>query len=387
MKHFVTVDTNPLPKHTVLKILATRVARSDQNEMLPPEILETLYTASRHLESTEQKHQPEAALSLLSEFLDVIYQKRDTNQPVQSLLEQFLEERLKIPFGALTNTERQILKNLEDALHQRIIAQDEAIDEIAGALRRRQLKLSAENKPIGTFLFLGPTGVGKTETAKALAHIFFDPSGDGEKNLIRFDMSRYQHEAQIEELIEELAQAIRETPYAVLLLDELEKANRSILNLFLTIIDEGYFTDNNRSTVLCSNLIIIGTSNAASEFIREHLANDADHGNHAGTFNSQVIEHTLKQGIFSPEFINRFDAVVVYTPLTRSDLKEIAHMKLTNLKKRLQTVHHKTFTIPESMLDHIVEEGTHPEFGARELDRAIRRLVEEPLAEKLLSTS
>ncbi|MCR4263218.1 MAG: AAA family ATPase [Candidatus Roizmanbacteria bacterium] len=388
MKYFITVDTNPLPKHLILKILANKVAqfssRTKHAAMLSADVLETIYTASRRLESTEQKHQPEAALSLLFEFVGFLEQKMKDNQSVQSVLEQFVEERLEVPFGALTNTERQILKNLETKLHERIVDQDEAINEIAGALRRRQLKLSSENKPIGSFLFLGPTGVGKTETAKALAALFFDPSADGEKKLIRFDMSPYQHEAQMEDLIQQLAQAIRETPYAVLLLDELEKANTSILNLFLTILDEGYFTDTNRSTVLCSNLIIIGTSNAGSEFIREHLQHDSDHTKHEGKFNARVMDYILHKGTFSPEFLNRFDAVVVYTPLTDKQLKEIARMKIEKIRIRLQKTHHKTFSISESMIDHVVEEGAHKEFGARELDRTIRRLVEEPLAEKLL---
>ena len=416
MKYFITIDTNPLPKHTVLEILAIRTAQSGQNDMLSSEILEIIYTASRRLESTEQKHQPEAALSLLSEFIDYIKQKNvvphsmrpsEQSKPVNNrhYLDQFLEERLEIPFGALTNTERQILKNLEEKLHERIVDQDEAINEIAGALRRRQLQLSSENKPIGSFLFLGPTGVGKTETAKALSALFFED----EKKLIRFDMSQYQHEAQMEDLIQELAQAIREIPYAVLLLDEVEKANKSILNLFLTIVDEGYFTDNNRSTVICSNLIIIGTSNAGSEFIRENVvaqlqpkadrpmadAHKADQPARNASRNmrdagggqllqNKIIDYVLKNNIFSPEFLNRFDSVVVFTPLTDEHLKEIAHMKLEKIKKRLEKVHHKTFTISQSMIDHIIEEGTHPEFGARELDRTIRRLVEEPLAEKLL---
>ena len=206
------------------------------------------------------------------------------------------------------------IKNLEAKLHERIINQKEAIGEVSGALRRRQLALSSEKKPIGSFLFLGPTGVGKTETAKALADIFFKD----ESKLIRFDMAQYQHEAQMEDLTRELARTIREDPYAILLLDEIEKAGKNMLNLFLSITDEGYFFDENRNKVLCNNLIIIGTSNAASEFIREHLEEDTDHSLHEKTFNTQVVEYVLKKHIFSPEFVNRFDALVVFTPLTRA---------------------------------------------------------------------
>lgn len=381
MKYFVTVDTNPLPKQIILRILAGLAASTKFDEVVSPTILEAIYTASAKLESTEQKHQPEAAIELFNDFIDYIDTAKKHGEyhddGLQQHLEQFIEERLEIPFGALTGAEKETLKHLDAKLHERIVNQKEAIGEITSALRRRQLQLSSDNKPIGSFLFLGPTGVGKTETAKALADIFFED----EKKLIRFDMAQYQQENQITDLTNELAKTIRETPYAVLLLDEIEKANKSILNLFLSIVDEGYFFDVQRTKVLCNNLIIIGTSNAASEFIREIMT---DHRNDTFSLTNLVIEYVLKHSLFSPEFVNRFDAVVVYTPLTEDHLKEIAKMKLLAIQKRLQKKHRKTFTISNHLVEHIVEEGAHPEFGARELDRTIRKLVEDPLAEKLL---
>jgi len=335
------------------------------------------------LATIEGKGQPEAGITLLEEFTAACRQamKDKKSKPdAHELLKTFLSERLHTPFGAPLGTDdKDRLRRLEELLHERVISQYPAITHIANALRRRRLQLSDSKKPIGSFLFLGPTGVGKTETAKALAAIIFED----EKRLMRFDMAQYQQQAQISQLTNELARSVREMPYGVLLLDEIEKAHHDLLNLFLTITDEGYFHDTNGNKVLCNQLIIIGTSNAGSEYIREITQND-DKGYEEDTFQRKITEYVLNKGIFTPEFINRFDAVVVYLPLTDYQLKEITKMKLMNIQRSLKEHHGKELPITEELVSKIVEEMKQREFGARELDRTIKRIVIDPLAKELL---
>lgn len=245
---------------------------------------------------------PERALELLDEAL--VFARDSLGEKVLVLadLRKFLAEKTEIPQG-LTADEEKTLVNLEEILHKKIIDQEEAIAEIAKALRRRRTGVAAGHRPIGAFLFLGPTGVGKTQTAKALAEVLFG----SQERLLRLDMATFQGEDAEERLLGSFERkepgvlicAVRENPYAVLLLDELEKASKEVQNLFLTVIDEGYLTDVFGRKVSFENLLIIGTSNAGAEFIREKPS--------AG-----LIDFVLRQGFFSPEFLNRFDAVVVY---------------------------------------------------------------------------
>lgn len=370
MKYFTKVDIAPLPKEKILAILRVR-AGAFQLTNLPEQALEKILEASYETQYLEDKHQPEAALDLLTALAASLPRKQ--HGLTASELNRFLEEKLKAPVGKLSKSEKSKLLNLEVELHSRIVNQQRAIKQIADALRRRRLKLGNENRPIGSFLFLGPTGVGKTETAKALAAIFFEDS----ERLIRFDMARFQNQIQVESLVDQLASAIRKSPYSVLLLDELEKAHPNLLNILLTLLDEGYFKDNDNLTVPGRNLIIIATSNAASEFIRQSVQN--------GTLDDNlVLEYILREKLFSPEFLNRFDGVTVYTPLSPEHLREIARMKLTKLQSQLKRTHNKDLEITGDLLDLIVSEGTHPEFGAREIDRTIERLVTDPLAQEML---
>lgn len=367
MKFFSRIEINPLSKDQVMEVLKKRMAILHEVS-LEDKILQNILEASFQLQAMEDKHQPEAAIDLLDEFA-AFYRTKKKGE-IDELLDQFLSQRLKIPHGAISFNQKEKLKNLENLIHQRIIDQDEAVKQVASALKRKKLDLSNPDKPIGSFLFLGPTGVGKTETAKALAAIFFE----SEDKLMRFDMASYQQRQQTVDFSFDLAQAIRDNPYGVLLLDEIEKANRDLLNFLLTIIDEGYFQDRNKTKVLCNNLIIIGTSNAGAEFIRENLKADE----------KAIVEYLLKNNLFSPEFINRFDSVIVFKPLTNEHLKKIAEMKIEKLKKQVEEKHDKTFEITNDLLEQIVAEGAHPEFGAREIDRTIKKLVEDKIAEELL---
>lgn len=283
-----------------------------------------------------------------------------------------------IPLGVIKESEQTKLLQLEELIHQRIVDQEEAVKTISNAMRRGRLELKDRARPIGSFLFLGPTGVGKTETAKALASIYF---GDSNR-LVRFDMNQYQTEESIALLIGSrqgnaglLSSAIRDQPYAVLLLDEFEKASTKIHNLFLTIFDEGYFTDTRGKKILCDHLIIIATSNAGAEFIREKGGQ---------VTNQEIVNHVLEKAIFTPELINRFDSVVVYQPLTPKHLWQIARRELSLLNSRLKEKYDITLDITDELVLQLVTEGYNPEFGARPMRRVIQEKVESVVAEKLL---
>lgn len=399
MKFVTTLTVEPLSEHELRELVKRRTAYSPWS-VFPDTIITQFLSSSNTLMSLEQKGQPEAIITLIDEFhtWQRMYRKKnksDTKLELPRMANMFLKERLNIPSAApLSDEERLKLKNLDTLLHTRVIAQDHAIEQIVSALRRRRLQLSDINRAIGSFLFLGPTGVGKTETAKALAAIFFED----ENKLLRFDMARYQNRTQIDELTDDLARAIREEPYGVLLLDEIEKSHPDLLNIFLTVIDEGYFHDSHGSKVLASNLIIIGTSNAASEYIRElslggeesvaeamgTISEEIAQERRASYLQQQVVNYILTKKLYTPEFINRFDAVVVYLPLTNDHLKQIARMKIEKIRDQLQEKHQKTFTISDELIEKIVSEGTRKDFGARELDRTIDRIVEDAIANELL---
>lgn len=298
-------------------------------------------------------------------------------------INQVVAEMTKTPQTGLIQGEKEKLKNLEELLHRYVINQEQAIRFLAQSLRRARLDISDKGKPIGAFLFLGPTGVGKTETAKTLARVYFG----SETQMVRIDMSQQQTNSSIQALLGNretntagiLTKAVRDTPFTVVLLDEIEKASKEVLNIFLTIIDEGYVTDSFAKKVDFTNTIIIGTSNAGSEFIRQYLEQKKD----PNKLSSILTEHILKERIFSPEFINRFDAVVVYQPLSQNHLLQIARLMVEKLNQRLKKKK-ISVNISDSLLEQIVKYGYNPQFGAREMRRVIQEKVEDFIAKGLL---
>lgn len=394
MKYFEAVTIAQLSKTHVQEALIERAKTSPVK--FDSHIIDTLLDASYQLISSESKHQPEAAITLFDEFVSY-HEQHKKEHDIDAIFTTFLEHRLHVPFAGITTRDKKKLQNLEHYLEQFVVGQHEAISEISRALKRRRLALSTETKPIGSFLFLGPTGVGKTQTAKALTRIFFEDS----KKLLRFDMASYQNQNQIMELVDDLAQKIRETPYGVLLLDEFEKAHKNLINIFLTILDEGYLHDSHHNQVLCNNLIIIATSNAGSEFIREKLQDNvaAPHwGAHSSESQSQagqgpatisftqsnLIDYILTNNIFSPELLNRFDAVVAFSPLSHETIQSIIHLKLEALNRKLIKMNNEPLAVTDELVNQITQEASREEFGGREIDRTIKKVVEDPLAEKLL---
>ncbi|MEK7520417.1 MAG: ATP-dependent Clp protease ATP-binding subunit [Patescibacteria group bacterium] len=328
---------------------------------------------------------PAKAISLLAEVVSFAGAHRFGGLVVtQDHVMEVVSKKTGIPLGRLSGEEKAKLLNMEALLHQRIVGQGEAIGQIASALRRIRAGIGERKRPIGTFLFLGSTGVGKTETAKALADVYFG----SEERMIRLDMTEYQDAASIHRLIgntdtdvaAQFADRIREQPFSLVLLDELEKAHPNVQNLFLQVLDEGRLTDAFQKHISFRNTIIIATSNAGSEFIREYVKT----GQNLSVVQEKLITHLLREHIFTPEFLNRFDATVVFESLSHIQVVEIAQMMLKNLRIRLEDRGY-ILVIGDELVQAIAEKGFSADFGARELRRFIQEKVENGIAAKIIA--
>lgn len=322
---------------------------------------------------------PQKAIHLLEEVVAAVIQKGGKFILAEHV-KDILSKKLSIPIGEIKIEEKEKLLNLENLLHQRIINQEEAVKVISEAMRRARAGISAKKKPFGTFLFLGPTGVGKTETAKALSQIYFG----SEENIVRLDMSEFQESHSLERIIgpeeNQFAQRIKENPYSVVLLDEIEKAHKNILNLFLQVLDEGYFSDVAGQKVSFLNTIIIATSNAGAEFIRQAILKSID----PNKIKSELIEYLFKQDIFRPEFLNRFDAVVIFHPLSLDNIKIIAKLMLTKLNRNLSKTRGLEIEITSNLVNKLAEIGFDPVFGARAMQRVIQEKIEAIIAKDII---
>ena len=287
--------------------------------------------------------------------------------------------------------EREKLLKLEDELHQRVVGQEEAIEAVSDAVRRSRAGLQDMKKPIGTFLFLGTTGVGKTELAKALAEYLFDD----ENAMTRIDMSEYQERHSVSRLVGappgyvgydeggQLTEAVRRKPYSVILLDEIEKAHPDTFNILLQVLDEGRLTDNKGRVADFKNTIIIMTSNMGSHIIQEKF--DDLKGNIEAVIESAKIEvlGLLKQTV-RPEFINRIDEIVMFTPLTAANIKQIVGLQLKGVTKMLALQNITMDATPEA-IDYLAQKGYDPQYGARPVKRVIQREVLNQLSKEILA--
>lgn len=293
-----------------------------------------------------------------------------------------VSEKTGIPAGPIDKNERELLLNLEQRLHERVIGQQRALDAIAGTMRRARAGIQSTNKPIGSFLFLGPTGVGKTETAKALAHIFF---GD-ESKMHRIDMSEFSGQDALSRLIGNgtesgtLSDMLHEHPYSVLLLDEFEKGSRAVHDIFLQILDEGVFTDARGDKINARNTIIIATSNAGSQLILRTINQRKE----LSTLNQEIIDYIVKEGIYRPELLNRFDSTIIFEPLKLEEQGQVASLMLKDLYERVKD-HGYEVEITRDLMDILVEKGYDPQFGARPMQRVLQDLIEEKVAQKMIS--
>ena len=291
-----------------------------------------------------------------------------------------------IPVARLVEGEREKLLHLADKLHQRVIGQDEAVQSVADAVLRSRAGLQDPNRPIGSFMFLGPTGVGKTELSKALAEALFD----SEDNMVRIDMSEYMEKESVSRLVGaapgyvgyeeggQLTEAVRRNPYSIVLFDEIEKAHPEVFNILLQVLDDGRLTDGQGRTVNFRNTILIMTSNLGSELL---LKNQSENSIDADI--RQQVRDVL-QGYFKPEFLNRVDDIIMFTPLSKTDVRKIVRKLVTQLSVRLADQEIK-LNISEPAQDYIVQQAYDPAYGARPLRRYIVKNVETPLAKEIIS--
>ena len=296
-----------------------------------------------------------------------------------------------IPVTKMLQSEREKLLKLEDELHRRVVGQEEAIEAISDAVRRSRAGLQDAKKPIGSFLFLGTTGVGKTELAKALAEYLFDD----ENAMTRIDMSEYQERHSVSRLVGappgyvgydeggQLTEAVRRKPYSVVLLDEIEKAHPDTFNILLQVLDEGRLTDNKGRVADFKNTIIIMTSNMGSHIIQEKFEN-LKGGIEAATEAAKTEVLGLLKQTVRPEFINRIDEIVMFTPLTDKNIKEIVGLQLKSVIKMLAQQHITMDATPEAVA-YLAEKGYDPQFGARPVKRVIQREVLNQLSKEILA--
>lgn len=326
---------------------------------------------------------PEKAITLLDDAC-ILTRDEKNWQVVPEAIDLALARKTNIPVGKLNDETKEKLVSLETILSQKILGQSSAIFEVAKALRRAFIE-EGRKKPRATFLFLGPTGVGKTETAKQLAQMFF---GKGD-SVLRFDMSFYQQKEAVTELIGSfenknpglLATKIRENPYGVLLIDEIEKASHDLLNIFLTLLDEGYLVDGWGEKIDCKNLFVVATSNAGSKEIQAFLKEKThDYKELEG----YVRETVISKGLFTPEFLNRFDKVLVFEPLNLETAIEIGTGIASGLSKKYLEEKQKNIVLQKNEIEELIKNNFLPENGAREIERVIHEAITEKLSKEIL---
>ncbi len=321
---------------------------------------------------------PDSALSILNEAESQASNGQITTQTIKDVI----GKRVNVPVQELGTAEKSQLLNLEEKIHQKMIDQTDAVSAISNTLRRAATDLREQNRPIGSFLFVGPTGVGKTELAKTLAEVYFKDKAA----FVRFDMSEYQTPEAVNRLLGdsqnpgELTEAVKNKPYSLILLDEFEKADSKITTLFLQVLDDGRLTDSSGKTIDFTSTIIIATSNAGSLLIAQGLG----HGETPATLKPKVNDELLK--VFKPELVNRFDDVVIFKPLSPEDLQKIVILKLKELQTQLQDQGYLIAFTPELIMD-LAKKGFDPVLGARPLRRLIQDTLEARMSKLMLENT
>jgi ATP-dependent Clp protease ATP-binding subunit ClpC len=332
---------------------------------------------------------PEKGVSLLDECVSLAVGRKSTLVDRQ-LVDGALAARTGVPVGLWDEEYKNKLKRIEEYLHQRVVGQEVAVSAVAKAIRRASVGLGSKDKTMGALLFLGTTGVGKTETAKALAELFFG----SKEALVRVDLGQYAEATSLRSLIGapagedesnqggQLTEQLRQKPYCVLLFDEIEKAHPTILNALLTIFDEGYLTDARGEKISFTHTIVIATSNAAASLVKQLLIDQRQSVEQA---TPAVIDNLIKEHIFLPEFINRFDRVVLFSPLSRAEIRQITQIKLEALITTISKDQGISLEISDSFIDKLASAGSNEQFGGRYLERQLSELVTDVVTEAILS--
>ena len=355
-------------------------------------IEQSVKLASKYIAS---KYLPEKAIKILESASVKIYKRAQIDKAKSMCTKEDIASEVArvtgIPISKIAQDESARLLNLEKLIHERMVDQEEAVGMVASSLRRARTELRDNKRPIASFLFLGPTGVGKTELAKTVADIYFT----SEKDMIRLDMSEYQHPDSIKKMIGDasgalgyLTEAVRKKPFSLVLLDEFEKAHGEIFNLFLQVLDDGRLTDGQGRTISFTNCIIIATSNAGSLYIQEQLSpliNQTKNIDMAEKINDMkqtlINDHLVK--VMRPELVNRFDGLIVFKPLSRDDVRAITKLMLKSFAKALEAKG-INFRAEEEGISELARQGYDPKFGARPLRRLLQDKLENTVADKIL---
>ena len=331
----------------------------------------------------EEKEACEKAAEEAEHSTNKLLRDRVTEEEIAKIVSRWTG----IPVSKLVESERNKLLHLDDILHKRVIGQDEAVQKVADAILRSRAGIQDPNRPIGSFMFLGPTGVGKTELAKALAEALFDD----EKAMVRIDMSEYMEKYSVSRLIGappgyvgydeggQLTEAVRRKPYAVVLFDEVEKAHPDVFNVLLQVLDDGRITDSQGRTVDFKNTIIILTSNLGSDIILEGITDNGEISEEA----RGMVDQLLKRS-FRPEFLNRLDEIIYYKPLTKANIYGIVDLLVKDLRKRMEA-RQLDLTLTDAAKDYMIDTAFDPQYGARPLKRFIQSNIETLVARKIIA--
>lgn len=382
-KYLKEVEVTPPTKEEAMQILVQSAMRWESIKRITitvPVLRKILDESDKYISEVPF---PEKALEILD---SVVFYREQNGGGVTTVddANAVLAEKTGVSFTRLTEAEKKQLGNLEETIHQRLVNQNAAVDLIAKSLRGRSVGIKKESRPVGSFLFLGPTGVGKTETAKVLSRVYYG----SEDAILRFDMAEYAGNEGLERLIGSveknqpgmLTTAIKNKPASLLLLDEFEKASPEIYNLFLTLLDEGSITDAFGRKVGCRHLFVIATSNAGAEYIRQMVNSGAK----GSDLQDKLTNYVLEKGIYTPELLNRFDGVVVYEPLQPQHLEKIAELLLKELSEGLKQKNIYLQATPEAA-QKLAVDGYDPAFGARPMRRIIDLVLGDLIGKAMLS--
>jgi ATP-dependent Clp protease ATP-binding subunit ClpC len=372
------VVLNEPSEHDVMRVLEdTAMGLEHRNNVL------VTYDAIREAYRLSGRYDQDAAYpGRAIRLLEQSIPQADKGVVTGAAVQKAIEQTRGVKVGSAAPLEADELLHLEDSIHQRMINQTRAVSVVSAALRRARAGVSNPKRPIGSFLFLGPTGVGKTELAKAIAATYFG----AESSMIRLDMSEYQQPDDVQRLLssganesKSLIMSVRQQPFSVVLLDEIEKAHPNVLNLMLQLLDEGQLTDVSGRAASFKDCIIIVTSNAGAQEIRERI----EHGEQLESFEQQFTDNLINSGQFKPELLNRFDEIVLFRPLKPEELAQVVGLMMTDVNKTLATQNIFVELTPAAT-NKIVEVGYDPRLGARPMRRMLQRTVEDSIAGRIL---